>query len=410
MKAAYHQSADAEAGSYSDMSHPHRQSVMQVGKYYPPHVGGIETHLEALCRELRNEMDVSVLVANTSARTERCVVDGVAVTRSGRHFTIAGAPVCPSMAWQIRKRRPDIVHLHLPNPTGALAVSLSGYRGPVVVSWHSDIVRQLRLAKIYHPIQRILLRNCAAIVSATPNYIESSDELSRMKSRCRVIPYGIDYRSFRTVDPDAVALIRRKFGPRIVLAVGRLVYYKGFEHAVRAMARVDANLVVIGDGPLRQHLEEKARELGVADRVFFLGEVGKPLSPYYHACDVFILPSVARSEAFGIVQLEAMACGKPVVNTYLESGVPFVSIDGQTGITVPPGSPDALASAVNLLLDDPALAAAYGDAAARRVQTEFSLDAMVRRTLDVYGEVSEHGRAAQFASNGASRAPQVAVR
>jgi rhamnosyl/mannosyltransferase len=244
------------------------------------------------------------------------------------------------MVWQIRKSRPDIVHLHLPNPTGTLAVLLSGYRGRVVVTWHSDVIRQLKLAKIFDPIQRMLLRNCAAIISTSPNYVESSEELSRLKSRCRVIPYGIDSSEFQNPDPATVASLREKFGPRVLLAVGRLVYYKGLEHAVRAMTKIDAKLLIIGDGPLKPSLQQQARELGVADRVFFLGEIqNRDIAPYYHASDVFILPSVARSEAFGIVQLEAMACGKPVVNTHLATGVPFVSIDGETGITVPPAAP-----------------------------------------------------------------------
>jgi glycosyltransferase involved in cell wall biosynthesis len=326
------------------------------------------------------------------------------VTRVPRHFSVAGASICLGMVWQIRKSRPDIVHLHLPNPSGVLALLASGYRGRVVVTWHSDVIRQLRLAKIFHPIQRILLRNCAAIVSTSPNYIESSEELSRMNGRCRVIPYGIDSTEFQNSDPAEVASLREKFGPRILLTVGRLVYYKGVENAVRAMTKIGVNLLIIGDGPLKPNLQQQARELGVADRVFFLGEMqNHQIVPYYHACDVFILPSIARSEAFGIVQLEAMACGRPVVNTRLASGVPFVSIDGEAGITVPPGSPDAIAVAVNRLLDDSALRTAYGRAAMRRVQTEFSLDMMVRR-IDIYDEVGARAIDPHFESNGAARA------
>jgi rhamnosyl/mannosyltransferase len=188
--------------------------------------------------------------------------------------------------------------------------------------------------------------------------------------------------------------------------VGRLVYYKGAEYAVRAMTKIDANLLIIGDGPLKQNLERQARELGVADRVFFLGKVDGSISPWYQASDVFILPSIARSEAFGIVQLEAMACGKPVVNTDLASGVPYVSLDGETGITVPPSNPEALADAVNRLLDNPSLRAAYGQAAVRRVQNEFSLDLMVRRTLEVYSATGVEGAATYFATKAAAKHPQ----
>jgi glycosyltransferase involved in cell wall biosynthesis len=401
--------------STNGSSHAPKLRVMHVGKFYRPHVGGIETHVEALCKELRRSMDVRVLVANTGPRGEDCLIDGVPVTRAASPMSIAGAPVCPGMVWQIRKSRPDIVHLHLPNPTGALALLLSGYRGRVVVTWHSDVIRQLALAKIFHPIQRILLRNCAAMIATSPNYIESSAELSRLKSRCRVIPYGIDSGEFRNSDPAAVAALREKFGPRILLTVGRLVYYKGVENVVRAMPRIDGKLLIIGDGPLKSSLEQQARELGVADRVVFLGEMqNRQIAPYYHASDLFILPSIARSEAFGIVQLEAMACGKPVVNTRLATGVPFVSIDGETGITVPPGSPEAIAGAVNLLFADPELRMAYGRAAIRRIQNEFNLELMVRRTIEVYREAGAEAPAPYFAANGASQqsepAPHVAMR
>src|SRR5271156_3704443 len=372
-------------------NHAQRPSVMHVGKFYRPHFGGIETHVEALCQELVKSMNVRVLVASDSRRSEECVIDGVNVSRVAQSMSVFGAPVCLSMPRRIRSGRPDLVHLHLPNPGGALAVLASGYRGRVIVSWHSDVIRQHSLAKLYNPIERILLKKSRAIVASSPNYIESSAVLSRFKDRCRVIPYGIDSLKYQNSDPAAVRAIREKYGPKIVLMVGRLVYYKGGEHAVRAMTKIDANLLIIGDGPLMQNLQRQARELGVADRIFFLGKVPGSISPYYQASDVFILPSIARSEAFGIVQLEAMACGKPVVNTDLASGVPYVSIDGETGITVPPSDVDALRHSINLLLADFNLRARYGAGARKRVETEFSRAAMLRRTRDLYDSVLAGG-------------------
>ena len=160
------------------------------------------------------------------------------------------------------------------------------------------------------------------------------------------------------------------------------------------MEKVDGRLLIIGDGPLRESLIQQAKARGIADRVVFLGEISD-ISAYYHAADVFALASVARSEAFGIVQLEAMACGKPVVNTNLDSGVPFVSLHGETGLTVPPQDADALASAINLLLDRDDLRAQYGEAACRRAEQEFSLDCMVSRTLQLYEKVMSAPSAAR---------------
>ena len=175
-----------------------------------------------------------------------------------------------------------------------------------------------------------------------------------------------------------------------MLAVGRLIYYKGFEYLVRAMNGVDGHLVVIGQGPLAGELRALADSTGVGDRVTLLGEVASVV-PYYHAADVFVLPSIARSEAFGLVQLEAMAAGTPVVNTDLDSGVPYVSPDGVTGLTVPPRDADSLARAINRLLDDRQLARALGERGQMRVREHFTVDAMGRRTLETYRRVLHSG-------------------
>jgi glycosyltransferase involved in cell wall biosynthesis len=362
-----------------------RLKVVQVGKYYPPDVGGIETHLQALCEGLKTSHDVQVFVAHDRRRDQDEIVNGVAIHRLGIQFKIAGAPVCPTMPWKIRRAGADIVHLHLPNPAGVLAILASGYRGPLLATWHSDVVRQRRLSKVFEPIQRRFLANCDALVATSPNYVESSADLHRLRKRTVVIPYGIAVEEFRDPPAAQLAAIRRGRATPLILAVGRLVYYKGFEYLIRAMAEIDATLLLVGDGPLRHSLERTARELGVASRIEFLGEMQpREIVPYYHAADLFVLPSIARSEAFGIVQLEAMACGRPVVNTNLASGVPFASLDGVTGITVEPANAAALASAVNQLLGDEQLRTAYGEAARRRVQSEFTIDSMVDRTRHLY--------------------------
>jgi rhamnosyl/mannosyltransferase len=176
----------------------------------------------------------------------------------------------------------------------------------------------------------------------------------------------------------------------MVLAVGRLVYYKGFDVLVDAMREVSGHLVLIGDGHLLGSLKGRAARLGVESRISFLGEVAnESLAPFYAAARVFVLPSVARSEAFGIVQLEALACGVPVVNTSLPSGVPEVSPHGVTGLTVPPADATALAQAITTLLDDPALSARYGMAGRQRVASEFTVVRMGERVRAIYSEALE---------------------
>ncbi|MGE0886153.1 MAG: glycosyltransferase [Blastocatellales bacterium] len=362
--------------------------TLQVGKFYPPYMGGMETHLQALCENLHPAVKVRAVVANHNRETTEDMVRGIRVMRAGTLFNLSTAPVCPEMVKVIRHSDADIVHLHLPNPMAVMAYLASGHRGKLVVTYHSDVVRQRLLGKAFQPILKRALDKCSAIIATSPNYLESSPVLSAYRDRCHVIPYGIQWEQFANCDQSAVEAVHAKYGERLILSVGRLVYYKGFEYLIRAMSQVRGRLLIIGDGPLRGSLEQEARTRGVSDKVVFLGELqNEETIPYYHAADMFALASIARSEAFGIVQLEAMACGKPVVNTGLDSGVPFVSLDGITGLTVPPQNEDALASAINQLLNDSALRAIYGSAARERVREEFSLDVMTRRTLRLYKQV-----------------------
>jgi len=369
--------------------------VLHIGKYYPPHPGGMESHLEALCGELKGIVDLEVVVAaSDEGGTTEEVLDGVPVTRLAKLFNVRSAPVCPQMVRRIRESNADIVHIHLPNPGAILAYLASGHRGRLVFTYHSDVVRQRVLNRFFDPILRHALHRADSIIVSSQNYIDSSDVLPLFRDKCRVVPFGIPLDPFQRPDRAQVEKLRRLYGPRVVLGVGRLVYYKGFEHLVEAMRFVDGRLVIVGSGPLHSALEQQAENAGVKERVTFLTNV-KDVSPYYHAADVFALPSVARSEAFGIVQLEAMACGKPVVNTNLNSGVPFVSLDGVSGLTVPPADAKALGQAISSLMNDPLRSIAYGRAGQRRVQQHFSLQEMAGQTVALYREAASRAQSRQ---------------
>jgi glycosyltransferase involved in cell wall biosynthesis len=368
-------------------------TVLHVGKFYPPHMGGMETHLRALCGELAKSLDVRVIVAGDRSGAGEEMLDGVLVTRVPTAVTLASTPLCPAMALKIREHPSDIIHLHFPNPMAVLAYLASGHRGRLVVTYHSDMVRQKFLGPLFEPLLHRVLRRSAAIIVTSPNYLRSSPVLARHQERCHVIPLGVPIEDFEHSDPLAPSAIREQHGDRLIISVGRLVYYKGFEYLIRAMTRVRGKLLIAGVGPLGAKLGELASQLGVAGRVGFLGKIDhQQLVACYHASKVFVLASVARSEAFGIAQVEAMATGLPVVNTQLDSGVPFVSLHEQTGLTVPPADPEALAAAINRLLDDENLRLAYGHAARLRARREFSLDAMASRTAALYGQIAaRHG-------------------
>ena len=366
--------------------------VVQLGKYYHPHTGGIETHLRLLCQGLRGSVDVEAIVFNTGRRTLSEPDGGVPVTRCGSLFTVASSPVSPSMVWELSKRKYDVLHLHTPNPFAAAAYLAS--RKPahaLVVSHHSDIVRQARLKRLVNPIMRRVLDRADAILVASPNYLGSSKELEGFRAKCRVVPYGVD---LQELAPDAEALsmaasIRARYQGPIVLSVGRLVYYKGFDVAIEAMQGMPATLLIVGEGPLRASLEAKVRSLHLDTNVVFVGEIhNHRLLPYYLAADVFVLSSVARSEAFGIVQLEAMACQVPVVNTALDSGVPFASRNGDSGLTVLPGDAGALGAAIRRLFGDANLRKQYGERGRARVEAEFSVGRMSAEILRTYHEVT----------------------
>jgi rhamnosyl/mannosyltransferase len=352
-------------------------------------MGGIETHLQALCGALLPHANVRVIVSSDDRHTVEEIVDAVPVARLATLLTAFSTSISPAMVSRIRNSGADLVHIHLPNPAAVLAYLASGHRGRLIVTYHSDTVKQKFLGRLFEPLLSAALRKSDAIIATSPNYLATSPVLQAFRDRCHVIPYGIDTAQFEQCDAEAVRSIRQRFGERLVVSVGRLVYYKGFEVLIRAMASVRGKLVIVGDGPLRGELERLAAQLGVTENVVFAGEINNAsLTTYYHAADLFALASVARSEAFGIVQIEAMAAGLPVVNTSLDSGVPFVSIDGETGLTVPPGDPQALAAAINRLLDDDGLRQTLGQAGVRRAKREFSLDTMLRRTLQLYGSVA----------------------
>ena len=364
-----------------------RPRILQVGKFYPPYRGGIETHLEALCDQVRQRFDVHVIASNHRRGRSEDVRNGIPITRLSTPFNITTAPVNPSLPAAIRASHPNLLHIHLPHPGGVLGVLASGYRGPLVVTYHSDVVRQRVMSAVFRPFLDVLLRRASAIVVASPGYLESSPALASHRAHCRVVPYGISPERFEHAEQVRVRQLRDRYGDRLILAVGRLVYYKGFDVLVRAMRRVEGRLLVIGDGPLRAELAEQAAAAGVVAKVVFLGEVEADAVPsLFQAADVFVLPSVARSEAFGIVQLEAMASGTPVVNTSLASGVPWVSQHLQTGLTVPPGDADALAAAIERLLSDAALRQRLGAAGRARVRAEFDVDVMGRRVMEIYDQ------------------------
>lgn len=346
----------------------------------------METHLRDLATRQACESSVDVVVANQANTTEASEVDGVHILRLARVMTIASMPVCPGLLGAVRRHPSDIVHIHTPNPASALAFLVSGHNGKLIVTHHADTLGRKVLRRLSDPFAVRLMRRADRIIVTSRGYLRSSVELRPFQDKCRIVPLGVDLHQISVPDARRVREIRERFGDRVVLAVGRLVPYKGFDVLIQSLRTLDARLLIIGDGPQAASLAALARSAGVGGRVSILRWVDD-LASYFEASAVFVLPSINRAEAFGLVQLEAMAAGIPVVNTSLDTGVPEVSLDRQTGLTVPPRNVGALAGAISLLLDRPDLRALYGANGRARVHTEFSADLMVARTMELYREV-----------------------
>ncbi|MGK2953015.1 MAG: glycosyltransferase [Thiobacillus sp.] len=370
---------------------------MHFGKLLPPPYAGVEAHVDLLLRSLE-PMVRGTLVAcgDTTAAIGRATEFPYRLIVERLHGRLASTPIAPGMVAAVRRElasgRCNLLHLHAPNPLGDVAGLLGAGNAPIVLSWHSDIVRQRALLRVYGPIQRRIIDRADRIIVFTPRHYTSSTQLQRpgVEAKLHVVPMGFDFSRLEPSAADAAMterLDRFATGRPLLLTVGRHIYYKGYEYLLAALARLrsGAMLAMVGTGPLGDALRRQAAELGVADRVLFLGQVGHAaLIAAYHRCDVFTLPSVEPSEAFGMASAEAMACGKPTVVCELGNGVNFLNQAGITSLTVPPRDVPALADAIDTLLLDDALRARMGDAANTWVRRSFNIDAMRDDTLRLY--------------------------
>ena len=370
--------------------------IVHTNKAYAPLIGGIETTLTILAEGLSKieGIENEVLVCNNmrSFRSVRRTINGVAVTYVPSWGSIASLPISPSYPLSLAAMKGDILHIHEPFPLADLAIlSFPGILknfSHVLISWYGEIVRQRWALPLYGPMIHKVLRKVEKILVSAPGLIDVSDYLPPYRDRCEVIPLGLNLEWTESAGTrvERVSQIRRECGTPLILFVGRLVYYKGLSYLVEAMSMVrDATLVIIGSGPLRGRLLADIARFGLEERIKVFPHVPEDeLHAFYEACDMLVLPSTERSESFGLVQVEAMACGKPAVSTRIGTGVPFVNLDGVTGLTVPPRDSMALAAALEKLVADPALRVSYGKNAKERAFREFSARQMIDRTKNVY--------------------------
>ena len=378
--------------------------VLQLGKFYPIR-GGVEKVMWDITRGLAGrgipcDMLCAMLRSDGIDAPHRSMAaetgDGMRVISFGlnnRVFCVpawtkkAGTMLAPAMIRWLRRHSAeyDIIHIHHPDPMAALALWLSGYKGRVILHWHSDIVSQKFFLFFFRPLQSWLIRRAECIVGTTPVYLKASKALSRAQEKCCCIPIGIEPIEFISKNNAFRAQYQNK---KIIFALGRLVPYKGFDCLVRAAAFLDDDYVVLigGSGPLREQLESQIRSLGLEGKVKLLGYVRDESLPLlYNACDVFVMSSQMKTEAFGIVQIEAMSCGKPVVATIIpESGVSWVNEHGVSGLNVAPQDAEAMAAAISRICAGEESYRNYSAGAKARYEACFTFSGMIDNIVTLY--------------------------
>jgi rhamnosyl/mannosyltransferase len=362
--------------------------------YYPDSVGGIEQVIRQLCVGTgRLGVTNHVLSLSRDKDLAPFEFEGHTVHRVPLSFEIASNACSAAAIGELARlaAQSDVVHYHFPWPFMDLAHFVARVKKPSLVTYHSDIVRQKHLLRLYQPLKHRFLKSVDTIVATSPNYMASSAVLDRYRDKTRVITYGLDRGTYPRPDPARLARWRAKAGPRFFLFVGVLRYYKGLHILLDAVAGTDYPVVIVGAGPIEQELKAHAARLGLTN-VMFVGAVDDmDKVALLELCYAVAFPSHLRSEAFGISLLEGAMFGKPMISSEIGTGTTYINVDQETGLVVPPSDPVALRAAMKLLWENPALAAAMGERAEARYRELFTSEQMAARYTALYHELAARG-------------------
>jgi glycosyltransferase involved in cell wall biosynthesis len=354
---------------------------------YPPVAGGIEKHID-LIRKALPDVDSDVIVCARRRRSRRlCVDTGVEVHVAELGPRPWSVPIAPTFPVSLRHMNADVVHIHMPNPLGELSALLDRAR-PLVCSYHADIVRQARLTRVYRPLVQACFDRANVVIVGSRRLAETSPFLGSHASRATVLPYFIDSEHFSPsrVNAQERQQVRARYPGPIVLAVARLVYYKGLDILIQAARSLVASIVIVGEGPMLGRLRNLARDLTNVHLVGRLSE--QELRAHLAAADCFVLPSTSRAESFGLAVLEAQSMEVPAVVTDVGTGTIEAIAPGETGLVVTPGDPCALAAAINELLADPDRRAAMGKRARERVVAAHSAQPAAAQLRAIYSRAT----------------------
>lgn len=366
--------------------------VLHIGKFYP-FIGGIEKVIYDIMTGV-SEKGIDCDLLCSSKTHKGCIVQlnqHSKIICASSIGEVANTMISFDIIFKIRKlaKNYNIIHIHHPDPMACLALFFSGYKGKVILHWHSDILKQKKLLKLYYPFQKWLLRRSDLILGTSPIYINCSKYLKPYILKTKCIPIGIDP---VTYSQSAVQHIKEKYAyKKIVFSVGRFVEYKGFNYLIEAAKYLSKEYVILiaGDGVQKNKLEADINRLKLNAKVQLLGRLSdQNLANFYGACDVFCLPSVMKTEAFGIVQLEAMSCMKPIIATKISgSGVSWVNEDKVSGLNVTPRSPEEIASAIQKICIDIDAYQCYAQNAYNRYMNNFTKSKMIDNMITIYSSV-----------------------
>ncbi|MBK7228336.1 MAG: glycosyltransferase [Ignavibacteriales bacterium] len=370
--------------------------IVQTNKAYYPKIGGIETAVTTLSEGLANKYgaEVEVLVCNHKVNSKKIekTINGVKVTYLPTYGFVLSLPISPSYPKNLLETSGDILNIHEPFPLADLTLEifpkLRKNFSKIITSWQCDITRQKWTFPIYGKFIHRFLRKVDKIIVNNPKIIDNSYFLKHYKYKCEVVPIGINL-DWAKSNSDSHNLQKYRIGvdnKLKILFVGRLVTYKGIEYLIESMKFVkDGFLYIIGSGPLENSLKKLIIDLNLESKIKMIPEVDDiTLQAYYKACDIFVLPSVNEAEAYGIVQIEAMACGKPLICTELGTGTSYVNQNNITGLVVSPMDTKALSEAINRIIDNKELRLKWGTNGRARAFEEFTSDKMLQRTFELY--------------------------
>ena len=363
--------------------------------YYPDTTGGIEQVIFQFCQGTRTfGVESQVLTISPDPSPARLQVADHQVIRAKENFNLASTGLSMRVFSQFKEMaaEADLVHFHFPWPLMDLVHFATSHGRPSVLSYHSDIVKQRTLLKLYGPLMKRFLKSMDRIVVASPNYLDSSETLKPFADKTMVIPYGLDQSAYPKASTETLSRLRKSLPEKFFLFVGVLRYYKGLDSLLNALEGVDYPVVILGSGPQELELKALAQKLQLRN-VLFLGRLDDEEKVcLLQMCYALVFPSHLRSEAFGISLLEASMYGKPMISCEIGTGTTYVNIHEETGLAVPPDSPVALREAMHRLWNNPEETQRFGNNARSRFQELFTADRMCENMVQVYKEVIDlHG-------------------